>query len=124
MAAPPTAAPAPGGGGTDGPVVGRLDEHVPATGESFHSLGTLAGVRVEHIVSSDSPDPAPQRQAWDEWVLVVAGAAELDVAGASVPLAAGDWILLPAGTPHRVLRATAGTHWIAVHGPAQSADRP
>jgi cupin 2 domain-containing protein len=97
------------------PVVGRLAGEVPASGESFLPLATLGGVRIEHIVSSDSPDTAEQVQAWDEWVLVVSGAARLGVPGGELPLGAGDWVLIPAGTPHRVLSADRGTHWIAVH---------
>ena len=95
--------------------VGRLAERVPASGEDFHAVVTLAGVRVEHIVSSASPDPGEQVQAWDEWVLVLAGAATLEVAGESVDLRPGDWVLLGAGVPHRVLATAAGTQWLAVH---------
>jgi cupin 2 domain-containing protein len=97
---------------------GRLTDAVPADGEDFHDLAAFAGVRVEHIVSSDSPDPHPQVQAWDEWVLVLAGGAELEVDGARHHLTPGDWVLIEAGTPHRVVRTERGTHWIAVHGPA------
>jgi quercetin dioxygenase-like cupin family protein len=41
--------------------------------------------------------------------------ARLDVAGDEIALGAGDWVLIPAGTRHRVLSTEAGTHWIAVH---------
>ena len=51
----------------------------------------------------------------DEWVVVLDGSAELEVAGQQRTLAAGDWIVLPAGTPHRVLATTTGTRWLAVH---------
>lgn len=101
------------------PRAGQLSAEVPAAGEACHDLTSLAGVRVEHIVSSDSPDPAVQAQDWDEWVLVVSGAAALDVDGERLELTAGSWVLLPAGTPHRVLQTAAGTHWIAVHGARQ-----
>jgi cupin 2 domain-containing protein len=95
---------------------GRLDDPVPASGEAFRTLATLTGgARVEHIVSSASPDPGEQVQPWDEWVLLVAGAATLDVAGERVDLAGGDWLLLPAGTAHRVLATSAGARWLAVH---------
>ncbi len=110
--------------GERAPQFGRLDPAVVLRGERFVDLATLGGVRVEHIVSSDSPDPAEQVQDWDEWVLVLAGSADLAVAGTVATLAAGDWVLLPAGTPHRVLRAERGTQWLAVHGtrdPAESA---
>lgn len=97
---------------------GRLSAEVPPIGETFVDLARVGSARVEHIVSSDSADPAEQVQAWDEWVLVIAGAAELEVDGRPHRLAPGAWVVLPAGTPHRVVRTEAGTQWIAVHGPA------
>lgn len=103
---------------------GRLTDAVPVAGEDFHPLVVLGTARVEHIVSSGTPDPGEQVQAWDEWVLVLAGAGELDLSGRQVLLAAGDWILIPAGTAHRVVGAEPGTQWIAVHGPAPGAAGP
>ena len=100
----------------DAPLRGRLTDAVPPFGESFHPLADLGTTRVEHIVSSDTPDPGEQVQAWDEWVVMLRGAARLDLAGVEVALGAGDWLLIPAGTRHRVLSTQGGTHWIAVHG--------
>jgi hypothetical protein len=102
----------------DAPLRGRLTDTVPASGESFHRLADVGSTRVEHIVSSDTPDPGEQMQEWDEWVMVLRGAARLEVAGVEVALGAGDWLLLRAGTRHRVLSTEAGTQWIAVHGGA------
>jgi cupin 2 domain-containing protein len=66
-------------------------------------------------VSSATPDPAAQVQDWDEWVLVLSGAAQLDLAGDLVGLGPGEWVLIPAGTVHRVLATERATHWLAVH---------
>lgn len=99
---------------------GRLSSETPARGEAFHLLASFSGVRIEHIVSSDSSDTAEQRQDWDEWVLLTAGGAELDVDGQQVRLEPGQWLVLPAGIRHRVLTTTSGSHWIAVHGPASA----
>ncbi|MGB8022633.1 MAG: cupin domain-containing protein [Candidatus Nanopelagicales bacterium] len=104
-------------------LTGRLTDRVPDDAEEFHELAAFAGLRVEHIVSSARPDPSEQLQDWDEWVLVLRGSARLEVAGEGVDLVARDWIVLPAGTPHRVVRTDAGTHWVAVHGPRQSPPR-
>jgi cupin 2 domain-containing protein len=54
-------------------------------------------------------------QVQDEWVVVLDGEAVLEVDGAEVRLARGDWVLLPAAKPHRVLMTAAGTRWLAVH---------
>lgn len=101
---------------------GRLTERIPDTGEDFHDLVTMGGARIEHIVSSAAPDLQVQVQDWDEWVLVLAGRAELDLLGTRVELSAGDWVVIEAGTPHRVLMTSPGTHWLAVHGGAHPQD--
>ncbi len=97
---------------------GHLANTIPESGEAFATLTSLGSVRIEHIVSSDSPDTGEQMQGWDEWVLLLSGAAELEICGERLPMSDGDWVVIPAGTSHRVLVTRAGTHWIAVHGPA------
>jgi mannose-6-phosphate isomerase-like protein (cupin superfamily) len=95
---------------------GSLDaDPAPSIGERFRELSRIRNVVVESIVSSSSPDDVEYRQVQDEWVVVLEGAAVLEVDGAKVRLAPGDWLLLPAATPHRVLMTEAGTRWLAVH---------
>lgn len=96
-------------------LTGRLGTDIPDGGEAFHQLACLGTTRIEHIISSDTPDTSLQRQPWDEWVLVLAGRAVLEVDSAPVTVRSGDWLLLPAGTPHRVLQTKSGTRWLAVH---------
>ena len=83
-------------------------------GERFHELARISNVVVEDRQAS-SPEAVEYRQGQDEWVVVLEGAAVLEVDGAEVRLARGDWLLLPAATPHRVLITEAGTRWLAVH---------
>ena len=98
-------------------VRGRLTDRVPSSGEHFHELAQVGGARIEHIVSSATPDPGAQVQGWDEWVLVLSGGAQLELAGDLVSLGPGEWVRIPAGTSHRVLATEPGTHWLAVHAP-------
>src|SRR5688572_30720035 len=74
----------------------------PEQGEQFDELVRLGGTMIEEITSSASPDTGPSEQEQDEWVVLLTGTAELEVEGESVTLGAGDWIVLPARTPHRV----------------------
>jgi len=46
---------------------------------------------------------------------VLAGRAALDVDGEQIDLFDGEWLLLPAGVRHRLLRTSPGTSWLAVH---------
>jgi mannose-6-phosphate isomerase-like protein (cupin superfamily) len=38
------------------------------------------------------------------------------VAGTPVELRPGDWVMLPARTPHRLLDTEPGTNWLTVTG--------
>jgi quercetin dioxygenase-like cupin family protein len=102
---------------------GRLGGEVPGTGELFQTLVSIGSSRIEHIVSSNTPDTSMQSQDWDEWVLVLHGWADLEVDGRRFQVSAGEWLLLPAGTPHRVLRAVSGTRWLAVHADREADTR-
>ncbi len=95
---------------------GRLapTDEAPADGERSTVLADAHGFRVEQILSGRLAAPQEYVQDHDEWVVVLAGGAVLEVEGAEHDLVAGDWWLLPAGTPHRLLRTDPGTSWLAV----------
>jgi cupin 2 domain-containing protein len=99
--------------------MGRLPaaEAGPERGERFVDLARVGDVRVELILSSDTPDEEFYDQAHDEWVVVLDGAAVVEVEGRPTSLEAGDWMFLPARTVHRVLATRRGTRWLALHGP-------
>lgn len=95
-----------------------IDPAAPA--ERLDDLLVRPGVRIERIVSTGQPSPPDHwyDQGWDEWVLLVAGAAVLEFAsGRRQPLTPGDHLLIPTGTRHRVASTDPGrpTVWLAVH---------
>ncbi len=89
--------------------------------ESFDELLNVPGLRIERIVSHGQASPPGfwYEQAWDEWVLVVQGEAQLQIDGESGVrmLAKGDHCWLPAGCRHRVASISQHepTIWLAVH---------
>jgi cupin 2 domain-containing protein len=86
--------------------------------ERFEDLLRRPGVRIERIVSHGNVTPphAPYVQGWDEWVLVLQGAAELRLEGLGErKLAAGEGLLIPAGVAHWVTYTADPTIWLAVH---------
>ncbi|MGW8394312.1 cupin domain-containing protein [Pseudoduganella sp. HUAS MS19] len=87
----------------------------PATGERFDTLLSHQGLVVERIVSTSKIESQEYVQEQDEWVVLLAGEALLEVAGRQVPLKAGDYLFLPARTPHTVQRVSDGALWLAVH---------
>ncbi|QSX79404.1 cupin domain-containing protein [Agrilutibacter solisilvae] len=88
---------------------------VPATGERFEELLKHRNLVIERIVSSAAVTPTEYVQPQDEWVAMIQGDAMLEVAGTPVELHAGDYLFLPAGTPHTVRRVSQGALWLAVH---------
>jgi len=98
------------------PIRGRLldGSDAPAKGELARQLVQFGGVVIEQIVSSQLDGAVDYDQDHDEWVVLLAGAAELEVHGERLSLEPGDWLLLPRGTPHRLVRTTQGASWLAV----------
>jgi cupin 2 domain-containing protein len=100
------------------PIVKNLFENTtspPAEGETFDTLLAHKNLLIERILSSTKITPGEYVQSQDEWVLLLQGEALLDVAGESVPLKSGDYLFLPSGTPHTVLKVSEGALWLAVH---------
>jgi cupin 2 domain-containing protein len=100
----------------------NLFDDLPASdgAERFDELLTRPGAVIERIVSTGqaTPEDQPYDQAWDEWVLLLAGAARLWLDGAGeVGLAPGDHLLIPAHCRHHVVwtQADPPTVWLAVH---------
>jgi cupin 2 domain-containing protein len=87
----------------------------PAQGERFEALLSHKNLVIERIVSSAEITPTQYVQTQDEWVAMLQGEATLEVAGEAVELRSGDYLFLPAGTPHTVRRVSEGALWLAIH---------
>jgi len=87
--------------------------------ELFTTLLKCDNVHIERIVSKGHTTPPEQwyDQAWDEWVMVLEGQAILVYEQSEQILTAGDYVLIPAHTKHRVEWTTPDSHtvWLAVH---------
>jgi cupin 2 domain-containing protein len=90
-------------------------------GEQVREILGRAGLRIERIVSTGHASPPGfwYDQLWDEWVMVLSGAARLrfENEADSRPLAAGDHVFIPAQARHRVdwTSPDQPTVWLAVH---------
>lgn len=95
---------------------GRLapSSEAPERGEATIALARTPAFVVEQILSGTLTAPLAYEQDHDEWFVVLEGSARLEVDGVSHDLGAGDWWLLPAGTPHRLVRTDPATSWLAV----------
>jgi cupin 2 domain-containing protein len=91
------------------------DASAPLGDERFDVLLEHRNLVVERIVSPAAMTAKSFVQAQDEWVVLLRGAAVLDVAGERLDLADGDYVFLPAGTEHTLQSASEGALWLAVH---------
>lgn len=91
------------------------DAEAPTEGERFDALLTQRNLVIERIVSSAAAIPSEYVQTQDEWVALIRGEASLEVDGETLELRGGDYVFLPAGTPHTVRRVSDGALWLAIH---------
>lgn len=87
-------------------------------GEISSNLFQKGSVTIERIISHAYSSPADfwYDQAEDEWVIVLRGSAVLEFGGgATVEMKDGDYLLIPSGVRHRVVRTSEHTIWLAVH---------
>jgi cupin 2 domain-containing protein len=93
----------------------------PQNDEQIDFLMESPGLRLERIVSTGQVTPEGEwyDQRWDEFVVLVSGAARLRIEGEDEDraLEAGDWVLLPAHCRHRVTwtQSKPPTVWLAIH---------
>jgi cupin 2 domain-containing protein len=85
------------------------------TGEDFCPLLNCQNVVIERIVSSNQPEQKIYQQVQDEWVILLQGLAKLKVDDEIVTLQKGDYLFIPAHTPHQVLETSTNSIWLAVH---------
>ena len=94
----------------------NIPSNLPA--ELKETLIQSDGVRVERIVSHGhaSPEGFWYDQDEHEWVMVLQGAARLQLEDRTIDLGPGDYINLPAHTKHRVQWTTTDqpTIWLAI----------
>jgi cupin 2 domain-containing protein len=101
---------------------GNLFAEIPTqlAQEEITTLIASPGLRIERIVSCGHASPPDfwYDQPQDEWVIVLAGGAELAFAdGATMRMTAGDYVHIPAHRRHRVAWTdpAPATVWLAVH---------
>ena len=85
--------------------------------ESFETLLHNRNVTIERILSPAGTRSERFVQEDDEWVCLLQGEAELEIAGEIHRLQAGEACFIPASTPHRVTDTSGDPTciWLAVH---------
>ncbi|MGD0320805.1 MAG: cupin domain-containing protein [Acidimicrobiales bacterium] len=103
------------------PARGRLLDSslAPVKGERVERVVQVGETLIEQILSGELDKVLEFDQDLDEWVVVLRGAAVLEVDGERLSLEQGDWVLLPRRTRHRLVQTARGTSWLAVHLPGE-----
>lgn len=87
--------------------------------EVFEDLAVAGSVRIERILSlgHSSPESGWYDQAEHEWVMVLEGEGVIGFEdGREIAMTRGDYLMIPAGAKHRVVRTSDEqvTVWLAV----------
>ena len=95
----------------------NLFDNLPVlfTGEEFTTLLNCRNIVIERIVSSSQPDNKVYQQSQDEWVILIKGLAQLKINNELIDLKSGDYLFIPAHTPHQVLDTSPDCLWLAIH---------
>src|SRR5438309_779494 len=88
--------------------------------ELIETLLTTPAIRIERLVSLGhaSPQGFWYNQEWNEWVVLLTGAARLRFEGElAIDLGPGDYVNVPAHRRHRVEWTDPNQHtvWLAIH---------
>jgi len=89
--------------------------------EKFEQIVSSKDIHIERIISTGQTTSAGEwyDQELDEWIILLQGEAELSYADHTrIKLKAGDYLLIPAHTKHRVEYTSIepACIWLAVHG--------
>ena len=89
--------------------------------EKFEQIVSGKNIQIERIISTGQTTPSGQwyDQELDEWVILLQGEAELAYGdNTRIKLKAGDYLLIPSHTKHRVEYTSINPPciWLAVHG--------
>ena len=102
------------------PNIYELSQEVSRS-EKSEQIISGKNIQIERIISTGQTTTSGQwyDQTTDEWVILLQGEAELAYADDSrIKLKAGDYLLIPAHTKHRVEHTSIEPPciWLAVHG--------
>ncbi len=93
---------------------------IKSSKEQFTDLLKGSRFKITKIVSNGfkSPENNWMSEPSDEWVILLKGRAKLEIEGGNIiSLIAGDYILIPANTKHKLLYTSKKPfcYWLAIH---------
>jgi cupin 2 domain-containing protein len=83
--------------------------------EIFETILKHKNVEIKKIISNTLKIPQTFCQKEDEFVVLLKGCAKIEINGEIKKLKAGDYLFIPANTPHKVLKTKKIAIWLAIH---------
>ncbi|MEO1927735.1 MAG: cupin domain-containing protein [Nautiliaceae bacterium] len=93
----------------------EIEKLPPVDSEDFITLIKHKNVTVKKIVSNTLKTPQTFCDKKDEFVVLLKGCAKIEINGEIKKLKTGDWLFIPANTPHTLLKTKKTAIWLAVY---------
>jgi len=93
----------------------KTDKLPPLDSEIFETILKHKNVEIKKIISNTLKTPQTFIQKEDEFVVLLKGCAKIEINGEIKKLKAGDFLFIPANTPHTVLKTKKIAVWLAIH---------
>jgi cupin 2 domain-containing protein len=92
----------------------KIDNLPQIDNEIFEIILQHKNVKIEKIVSNTIKTPKKFCEEQDEFVVLLKGCAKLEINGSIKKLKAGDFLFIPAKTPHTLLKTKKTAIWLAI----------
>jgi cupin 2 domain-containing protein len=93
----------------------NIDELPPIDNEFFYTLLEKKNVKIKKIISNTLKTPQTFIQKEDEFVVLLKGCAKIEINKEIKKLKAGDYLFIPANTPHTLLKTKNTAIWLAIY---------
>jgi cupin 2 domain-containing protein len=93
----------------------EIDKLPPINNEFFETVLKHKNVTIKKIISNTLKTPQTFNQKEDEFVVLLKGCAKIEINGVVKNLKAGDYLFIPANTPHTLIKTKKTAVWLAVH---------
>jgi len=87
----------------------------PEDREFFQTIFKNDKVKIKKIISNTLKTPQTFIQKENEFVILLKGCAKIEINGEIRKLKAGDWLFIPADTPHTLIKTKKTAVWLAVY---------
>jgi len=83
--------------------------------EIFETILKHKNIEIKKIISNTLKTPQTFIQKEDEFVVLLKGCAKIEINGKVKKLKSGDYLFIPANTPHTLIKTKKTAIWLAIH---------